>query len=244
MDAVVFGGGTLFTDIESLGACMLWWEHALAARVPLLLAYQGVGPFRTRVGERFARAAFRRARFVSVRDPASAARVRSWELNTEMVQTFDPVFSYLQKQNLQSRSKNVFVIIPRQNPSDEFWRMLAELRPKFPGLVRVLLMQPDHPGEAAAAAHARTIVPDADVVEARSLPTLAEFLSDASCVLTQRYHGAIAALGAGVPDVRIVPQRPGDKLAELHTLVKRGSDTLAALARTGDEALRAALRAL
>ena len=44
-DAVVFGGGSLFTDIESPLACILWWLHVRAARFfgkPVLLAFQGV----------------------------------------------------------------------------------------------------------------------------------------------------------------------------------------------------------
>jgi len=45
VDAVVFGGGTLFTDGESIRACMLWWWHAFIAHVfgqPILLADQGI----------------------------------------------------------------------------------------------------------------------------------------------------------------------------------------------------------
>ena len=32
-DAVIFGGGSLFTDVESVRACLLWWWHACVARM-------------------------------------------------------------------------------------------------------------------------------------------------------------------------------------------------------------------
>ena len=46
-DALIFGGGSLFTDIESVWACVIWRAYALLAswcKVPVMLAFQGAGP--------------------------------------------------------------------------------------------------------------------------------------------------------------------------------------------------------
>ena len=88
-DAVVFGGGSLFTDSESLFACFLWGMHACVARFfhrPVFLASQGIGPFRTRLGEGIARSVALRSAFLSVRDTASMARVETWGLNKKCIQ--------------------------------------------------------------------------------------------------------------------------------------------------------------
>jgi polysaccharide pyruvyl transferase WcaK-like protein len=75
---LVFGGGSLLTDVESPHACFVWWIHALfawALRKPYYLAFQGIGPFRTRLGEALARFVVQRATFISVRDTQSLFRL-------------------------------------------------------------------------------------------------------------------------------------------------------------------------
>ncbi|MEK7137506.1 MAG: polysaccharide pyruvyl transferase family protein, partial [Patescibacteria group bacterium] len=73
-DGMVFGGGSLLTDTESVRACFIWFLHAAAAWLlhkPIILAFQGIGPFRTKAGEWCSRWVVRRAAFISVRDEES-----------------------------------------------------------------------------------------------------------------------------------------------------------------------------
>jgi len=87
-DGVVFGGGTLFTDVESVYACVLWWWHAFIARLfgkQVHLAFQGIGPFRTSLGERLARSVVASAATVSVRDLHSFERVKHWRMNKKII---------------------------------------------------------------------------------------------------------------------------------------------------------------
>ena len=99
--AVVFGGGSLFTDAESVFAVALWWLHAQCAfffRKPVHLAFQGIGPFRTRLGERLSRSVCRKSATISVRDLQSYNRVGEWGLSRKCIQSFDPVISLIESQ--------------------------------------------------------------------------------------------------------------------------------------------------
>jgi polysaccharide pyruvyl transferase WcaK-like protein len=224
-DAVVFGGGTLFTDIESVLACFLWGAHALVARcfgVPVILAAQGIGPFKTGVGERIARSVAAHSAFMSVRDDASAERVASWHLSTPIVHTFDPVFLSFCREKISVHVKNVFVVIPRHNSNATFIELYKSMRSDHHfDEVRILSLQPEDPAErqtiaALRAAGAATVVPVADQ------RTLLEEIEGAQAILCQRFHGALAALARG-REVRICPMAPGDKLAALETAVAAGN---------------------
>lgn len=241
-DAVVFGGGSLFTDAESVFACFLWWWHVVVAwvfRKPVYLAFQGIGPFRTRIGEWFARCAVRVSSSLSVRDDQSKNQVDMWELNKKVVLTFDPVFLLLKKTFQKNSSKKVFVLIPRSNSSATFCeRAGALVRTQQGDAVCVLSLQPEAAGEKRTCAQLARAV-RGTVVPIRSLADLSLEVAAASFVLAQRYHGALAALALGT-DFDVVPQREGDKLSALRDLRGREEECVR-LVQAGEDALRAAL---
>lgn len=224
-DGVVFGGGSLFTETESVMAPFLWWWHAVFAwffHRPIFLAFQGIGPFRTRVGEWLARWVTRRAAFLSVRDALSLARVRQWNMNKKCILSFDPVFSRIEN-DLRLRSSfvampddsersKVLLIIPRKNSSKEFLQRMAEVQRGGSGV---------------------------RVVEPASFRELCDAVSSASFLLTQRYHAGIVALALGVP-FEMVPQVLGDKLDALNH-EDRDRARLEERLRVGEEGLRRAI---
>lgn len=239
-DGMVFGGGSLFTDAESAYACFLWWIHVQCTRLcgkPVLLAFQGIGPFRTRVGEWFARSAVRSASFLSVRDALSAARMESWEKNTKIIQSFDPVYLLLYRENSYDRSKKVFTIIPRENAPDTFIDQAVFAAEKYDE-ISIFLLCPESAPENAIADQIKnrldgksvTVIPIHDVT------TLGDEIGKSSSVFTARYHGAIAALACGVPFTASV-QADGDKLASLEGLSGRREE-LAEMVRSGERELR------
>jgi polysaccharide pyruvyl transferase WcaK-like protein len=251
-DAVVFGGGSLFTDVESPRACVIWWIHAVAARVfqkPIFLAFQGVGPVRSSVGKWCTKWVLRRAHFVSVRDAESGAKVAEFCLGTKYIQTADPIFIALQKLD-SVRAKNVITVIPRHN-SDEVFKLafLSVLKKYNSHEVYCVLLQPNDPTEQATAERLRKLTDRGIIlVPVQTLQELADTVAGSAVVLTQRYHGAIAALCAGVT-VEIVAQGPGDKLWALREAVTRGEAAqevvrLRERALEGERALEEALRAL
>lgn len=246
-DAVVFGGGSLFTDVESRYACLLWALHVLIARIcgtPVLLAFQGMGPYRSLTGEWLARWAARQACFLSVRDPASAQRVAGWGLGINVVHTFDPVFSHMYNKNPATNPKNVFVVIPRHNSGATFREATQQLIAATPSVdeVRIVLMQPDDRREIAFAESLHAALPlPASIIPAHTLDELMEQAAGARHVLSQRFHGALAALACGAP-LTVLPQGEGDKLWELKTFEGERPDTHALLqaVAAGEQALRAA----
>lgn len=215
-DGVVLGGGSLFTDIESTVAPLLWWWHVALAvffRKPVFLAFQGMGPFQMGWGERLARWAARKSACISVRDALSLRRVERWSLHKKCILSFDPVFTLVDACK-SCVSSNKLLIIPRKNSSKEFLQRVAEAQ------------------EGGGVC----------VVEPKSFSELCEAVASASFLLTQRYHAGIVALALGVP-FEVVPQAAGDKLDALNQ-EERDSARLMERVRMGEEALRSALRAV
>jgi polysaccharide pyruvyl transferase CsaB len=241
-DAVVFGGGSLFTDVESVYACFLWGLHVAVARLfgkPVVLAFQGIGPFRTRTGAWLARFSVRASRSISVRDSLSFERVAAWIPSRKIVQSSDPVFSLIKNKKIDRNTKNVFIIIPRHN-SDATFRFLVQnlLRDHQFAHVHVIAMQHTSLQEKTVISQLLDVLPvGAEVAQAETLDALLEEISGASFVVTQRYHGAIAALALEVP-VRIIPQGDGDKLS---TLAGADARSLTVAVGEGEEELRRVL---
>ncbi|MDD4287344.1 MAG: polysaccharide pyruvyl transferase family protein [Candidatus Peribacteraceae bacterium] len=253
-DGLVFGGGTLFTDIESLRAPLLWWWHAFVCRLlrkPYLLAFQGIGPFKGGVGptSRFAlrgagewcaRFAVAHAAFVSVRDQASFDRVKLWKKNTNIIQTADPVFSLFTAQKRDGSSQKLLVIIPRKNSRFSFTERAGQLMKSGTwNEACILSLQPEDAQEqevCRSIAHVLS-VSDSAIVPIRFIADLAAQVSRAGFVLSQRYHGALAALALEVP-FEVVSQGEGDKLSSVS---KMPFAAALALVSEGERQLRSAL---
>ena len=241
-NGVVFGGGTLFTDTESVCACLLWWWHAFVSwlfRKKIILAFQGIGPFRTRVGEWCARWVVIHAAFVSVRDAASARRVAAWGLNKNIVLTFDPIFSLFKEKKQNTGSQKLLVIIPRKNSPAAFIGRAVELSKRSVwGEIQILSLAPGNREEQAvcrALAHALA-VPSESIVPIWSADVLAALVSGATFVFSQRYHGALAALALGIP-FEVMSQREGEASMLSSVSVPAALDLL----RDGEQALRRVL---
>ena len=252
---MVFGGGSLFTDAESSRACVIWFLHALWARIlrrPIFLAFQGIGPFRTRFGEWCARRVVSWAAFISVRDTLSVqrltggvacterglfakrnGRVEVWKKSTEVVQTFDPSISLLKDKCSTQRTNNVFVFIPRfstlwkSENQQKMSSILASLQARGDE-VRIISLQPSDAREQKLCHD----LGDPLGVEIEEAPTMSDVLSHiegATCVITQRYHGSIAAaLSCGIP-FHAIHLREGDKLHALAGMCGCPSETLDSL---------------
>ncbi len=246
MDAVVLGGGTLFTDIESPKACFLWWLHVVVPRifgVPVFCAAQGIGPFRTRIGRMFAVHALRRCQFLSVRDPVSAAVAQSFGLSIEIVQTFDPVLLSIHAENSEG-VKNMFIVIPRSNSTDSFRATALSMARAWDGPVRVLLFEPGVAERAWAEAFRADMGRQVTIVPVVTTRALIEACAGGAGMVTQRFHGAIAALALGIPCTRVA-QNAGDKLSRLpDTGDAAALHALRTLAQEGESRLELGLRSL
>ncbi|MBU2213181.1 polysaccharide pyruvyl transferase family protein, partial [Patescibacteria group bacterium] len=218
-EGVVFGGGSLFTDTESVYACLLWWWHAFVARLfgkQLHLAFQGIGPFRTRLGEACARWVVKRAASISVRDTHSFNRIAGWEKNTKVVQTGDPVIVLIQAENTGGSSKNVLIIIPRHNSNERFIKRAQDLSQEYQwDEIHTLSLQPEDSGEQNVCQRMSEVCSGEGQVRCvYTLEGLSREVMEGSFILTQRYHGALAAIVLG-KEYEVLEQKEGDKLSSL-----------------------------
>lgn len=130
------------------------------------------------------------------------------------------------------------MVIPRAKTGEYFRSAFTECLQKtaFDQIV-ILSLQPELEDEVCR--RLAEIAPDRTTV--RKLATLGQLgvaVSEASFVLTERYHGAVAAIAAGVP-VRIEPVAVADKLWDLRrSLEEEGGEALLEKARRGEKALR------
>lgn len=241
-DAVVFGGGSLFTDIESIKAPLLWGWHACVAsmlRKKMILAFQGIGPFRTGLGEWITRWVCRRATHISVRDSLSYDRVKSWKLNTEIVQSFDPVFSEFINKKVESCTQDVISIIPRNNSCVEGLLQCHDERDRTMETKIISMKADDAREQEVCLALAKQT--GGVVITVNSLDDLLGALSTSTHVITARYHGALAALALGIPYIP-VSIHAGDKLDSLTFVQDLSKEQLLLLVEKGEEALSSLLK--
>jgi polysaccharide pyruvyl transferase CsaB len=218
-DVVVFGGGSLFTDVESWRACWIWWLHVTAARVcgcRILLVFQGIGPLQGSVARWLTASALRQARHVSVRDEPSAVLALALGAR-DVVQTVDPVLALL-PQTSAPQPDGPLVLIPRHNVTPAFLAACHQAA-QFGGPVHVVSLQPDDEQEEIVTRALVAAVPGATCVPVRTLQELVAAIMPARQVVTQRFHGALAALALDKPLV-IVPQGGGDKLSNLRDIAE------------------------
>ena len=245
-DALIFGGGSLFTDVESVWACLLWRSYASLATLfgtPYMLAFQGAGPWKTALGRRLARKTYLHASFISVRDAESLQRVRGLGEVKDPVLTFDPAFALFAKYPKTPVTNRTLIISPRANSSEQFFASVSDrLKTKWDA-VRVLLMEPQE--ERGVADRLRTMIPSCSVVEITSVSQLLMEIGGATEAVVQRFHGALAALALDVP-FEIVPQAPKDKMAALSEAVKSAGarEEWLVFVSKGAEELRSALQKL
>lgn len=245
-DGVVFGGGTLFTDVESGWACVIWWSYTFVARLfgrPYFLAFQGVGPFKHVRWEHLSKRVYECAAFVSVRDENSLKRVGKWSLKNPATLTFDAAFARFAQQAKKEMSSKRLIVIPRTNSDPAFFsRVQDKVKEGFDD-VRMLLMEPNSEEKRLAQSLAGSLSRPCAIINLQSVEQLLSEVSEGSELVTQRFHGALAGLGVGIP-VSIGSQAPGDKLSTLDALIKKGSakPSLLALIGEGERTLRQALQ--
>ena len=216
-NGIVFGGGTLFTDTESVHACILWGVHAWAARMlkkPYFLAFQGVGPVHGRLGTAITGYVLAHATFISVRDRASVLEVQRLAPTVPCLQTFDPMFLITAEQKKEPSSKKTLVVIPRSAVSLSFEERVKEMAPAYEEIL-ILSLQPGNAREQETCKRLSAMLgANATHHAVHSFAELVALLGHATFVLSQRYHGLLAALALGIPS-QAVPQKEGDKLASL-----------------------------
>jgi polysaccharide pyruvyl transferase WcaK-like protein len=241
-DGVVFAGGTLFTDAESVYACFLWWLHgalAIILRKPIYLAFQGIGPFHSRVAHMFAASICKRAQYISVRDTLSLERVQLMNVGIPVQLVFDPVILLVRTPESQYSHRSL-VVIPRNNTTDAFIHNIKQHAKSDWDEVLLLSFQLGNEEEQILLNQLQTLFTAARIQSVTGLQEAVSFIHSASMVLSQRFHGTLIAKVLG-KDVLTVQQRAGDK----HSILLKEMedvDQCKKRANFGFESLKKALR--
>ncbi|HIH22880.1 TPA: polysaccharide pyruvyl transferase family protein, partial [Candidatus Micrarchaeota archaeon] len=205
----------------------------------IILAFQGIGPFTTKMGEWCARYAVRRAAFISVRDALSFERIKGWQKNTEVVQTCDPVISLIKAKIQSTDTKNVLAIIPRGNSTGTFTaKALEEVHSKNWNRIIIISMQGSDRSENKYCLSLAKLS-EGRIMKVKTMDELVSAVGCASKVISQRYHGALAAKIMG-KEIDVIKQSENDKLESVETFDSAGAFTLLS---AGEESLAKALSA-
>lgn len=84
---VLLGGGGLFQDTTSVRSCLYYWGIVSLAHCcgcSVWAVGQSLGPFKTSLGRVLARSAFRRCRWIGVRDERSRALLAQWGMDSHL----------------------------------------------------------------------------------------------------------------------------------------------------------------
>ena len=137
------------------------------------------------------------------------------------------------------------MVIPRRCSGEDFWnRVKQRASDGVWNGITILSLQPADPLELRACGeHANSLGRDVRVVPVGNVVELLREVGKGSSILSQRYHGALAAI-ALEKTLEVVPQAEGDKLRALTEVERSGisHEELQRRVREGEEALRRALR--
>ena len=171
-------------------------------------------------------------------------RLSAFALSHSPVLSFDPAFALFAKHPRKELGRKL-VLIPRTNSGSTFFGEVAKKMTEGFTDVRVLLMQPEAAERRVGERLCRLCGAKTTVVELASVQQFLDEVSAASEVLSQRYHGALAAFAMGITAMA-VPQETGDKMDSLNGLMRKASarDELLQSVKRGADGLRQAIRSV
>lgn len=216
-DLLISGGGSLLQDVTgplNIPYYLGVMELARLRRVPVMMMAQGVGPVHGRLGRRLVRRAALRAAAVTVRDPQSAALLRSLGAAGAPIHTtadaallLDPGAGPGEWPGREPPGDGPLVVVALRGHRLLDGRALAALAQGLDHLARregfryiFLPMQPRKDVEVSREVAGRLSQPAVVIEERLSWPHLAALLRQARMVIGMRLHALIlAALVGTVP---------------------------------------------
>ncbi len=174
---------------------------------------------------------------------SSLERIKKWNLHCDPVLTFDPAFELFAEFKPKKSSKKTLVLIPRHNSEKPFEIAAHNAAEKKYDEIRILLMQPSRQ-EFQIASNLRLMLGRGECIELDSVEELMAEVGSADFVLSERFHGALAALAMDIP-FSTVFQKRGDKLDVLGSYARGGDRSVLQLSvQKGSEELLKALSSI
>lgn len=219
-DVLISGGGSLLQDVTSLKSLIYYLGviyTAILLRKRVEIFAQGIGPINSKTGRFLTQIALKNASKISVRDKKSQELLKSWNIDSELVQ--DPVFSL----NLpQKNAKGVVGIQLRSFPAltDKFLEKLAQdVREKFfDKKIQIISLQDSIDLEVCEKFKRMLDLENAEVLSRLSINDVFEVISNLEYLIGMRFHANVAAIKCGVKTTAINYDIKVKKLAEEYNL--------------------------
>jgi|GEM_PF-1725812 len=199
-DLVILGGGGLFVDQESWKAPYIWSEQARWCRnlgTPYICYGQSIGPLKRWISRKWAKATFKNAQAIHVRDEASLQLLHEWDL-LHATQGTDPAFSFLSQLKTKKKKNNRLLISIREWGTlthkhwDEILLPIQEFAQKHELHPVILSMDPGNPNEQLQLKNIgfKLFVPS-------SVEQAFEEIAQSKMMVSMRLHANIFGLVAG-----------------------------------------------
>lgn len=223
-DVLISGGGSLLQDVTSLKSLIYYLGVIFTALIlgkKVEIFSQGIGPINSKIGQILTRMALLRATKISVRDKKSQELLKSWGIESQLVQ--DPIFSL----ELPKKSKKGIVGIQLRNYptlNEGFLTSLAdEVIKRFPDKkLEIISLQDsidlDICENFARILRKRGCENDVDVISRLSINDVFDKISELEILIGMRFHANVVALKSGVRTLAINYDIKIKKLADEYKL--------------------------
>lgn len=223
-DILISGGGSLLQDVTSLKSLIYYLGvifTALILQKKVEIFAQGIGPINSKIGQILTKFALKQAKTITVRDEKSQELLKSWGIESELVQ--DPVF------NLELPIKNLkgTVGIQLRNfpaVSDSFLENLADNVIKYfsDKNIQILSLQDSVDFEICEKFDSILKLKKQDlkteVLKNLSANDVFEKISDLEYLIAMRFHANVAGIKSKVKTLAINYDIKVEKLAKEYNL--------------------------
>lgn len=223
-DVLISGGGSLLQDVTSLKSLIYYLGVILTALIlgkDVEIFSQGIGPISSKVGQVLTRMALLRAKKISVRDKKSQELLKSWGIESELVE--DPIFSL----ELPKKNKKGTVGIQLRNfptLTEGFLTSLAdEIIKRFSDKKLEIISLQDSVDLDVCENFARILRKrgwenDVEVISGLSINDVFDKISDLEYMVGMRFHANVVAIKSGVKTLAIDYDIKIKKLADEYKL--------------------------
>ncbi len=202
-DAVILGGGGLFTD-ERWRAPFIWGVHAFASKLskkPLYCLGQSVGPLKSKHSRKIALHTFSHAQEICVRDHKSYELLLEIGIPSEKIQIASDLALLLpQQKSSYDCKKKIIVSLRHWNKKEKsILSHLAEVLPNFAHEIALLPMGDNDLDLLLELKHKLNI--PAEVLRPNNPSELLNALNNCSLTIGMRLHSLILSSVQGIPCV-------------------------------------------
>lgn len=222
-DILISGGGSLLQDVTSFKSLLYYLgviTCALFLKKEVIIFSQGIGPINSKLGQLLTRFILKRCTKISVRDKKSQELLKSWNIESVLVE--DPIF-YLDLP--QKNQKGIIGIQLRDCPALTFGflKLLAKsLIEEYPSKGFQIISFQDNKDLATCKKFASLLYEaGANAVEVISQLTIDDAIdkiSNLEVLYAMRFHANVLGIKSGVKTIAINYDPKVEKLAKQYNL--------------------------